>query len=174
MPVVDPTPALLSFQEQLSKGRLVLHRCDLDRDLRVHLDDPNGAARFTYVYLDGKTVTALVMFVPVDPIDGLPCFQAGCAVPEAYRKKGLAQRATLAAMAELQNGLGRNGVPEIFVEAIVAVDNDPSNGVARKVFSPTPKLGTDHVSGEPAYHYVKRLGASTSGPSKGGRRPGRT
>jgi hypothetical protein len=170
VPVVDPTPALLSFQEQFANRRLVLHRGDLDRALRVHLDDAGGSARFTYVYLDGKTVSALAMFVPVDAIDGLPCFQAGCAVPEAYRKKGLAQRVTLAGMAELQNGLARNGVPEICVEAIVAVDNDPSNAVARKVFSPSPKLGTDHVSGEPAYHYVRRLEPSL----KGGHRPGRT
>ena len=64
-----------------------------------------GSPQFTYVRLDGHTVTALVMFVHVQPLKELLCFQLGVAVPEKYRAQGRAKEIVTAATAELQNGL---------------------------------------------------------------------
>lgn len=161
--MTDPTAALESFQSALRRGLLngQLHKGALDPGVCVHRDSPAGAEsmRFTYVRLEGKTVTALVMLVPVDPLDGLPCFQVGVAVPPKYRKRGLAQSTMLAAIAELHAGMSRNGVPAFYVEAVVGVDNEASKRVAEKVLSSTPKQITDEVSGLPALHYAKHVGA---------------
>ena len=151
---------LESFQRALKAGLITnLQRGTLDPKIYVHRDEPNGSPRFTYVRLEGKTVTALVMLVPVEPLEDLPCFQIGYAVPSAHRKQGRAQSAIAAAIAELQAGLGRNGIPAFYVEAVVGADNEASRWVAEKVISASPKSITDQFSGEPALHYVMRVGA---------------
>jgi hypothetical protein len=86
--MTDPFAALESFQEALANGVLSLRQGSIDPELFVHLDHPNSSTRFTYVRLDRRTVTALVMFVLVDPLEGSPCFQIGYAVPERYRAQG--------------------------------------------------------------------------------------
>lgn len=157
--MTDPTQALQSFQGALKSGLITnLQRGALDPKIYVHLDEPNGLPRFTYVRLEGKIVTALVMLVRVEPLDGLPCFQIGYAVPEKYRKQGRARSCIVAAISELAAGLGRNGIPAFYVEAVVGADNEPSMRVAEKVLSSSPKPITDQFSGEAALHYVKRVG----------------
>lgn len=105
--MTDPLAALTSFQAVLETERIPLQPGVIDPTLFVHLDRPTGSPRFTYVRLDRRTVTALVMFAQVPPIKGLPCFQLGVAVPEKYRAQGRAKEIVTAAIAELQNGLGR-------------------------------------------------------------------
>jgi len=61
-------------------------------------------------------------------------------------------------LAELEAGLGRNGVSAFYVEAVVGIDNEPSKRIAEKVLSSNPEQVTDKFSGQPAYHYVKRIG----------------
>ncbi|MCC8432879.1 GNAT family N-acetyltransferase [Reyranella aquatilis] len=156
--MTDPAEGLTSFQAALDADIVTLQKGALDPNIHVHLDHPAGSPRFTYVRLKGKTVTSLVMLVPVDHLDGLPCFQMGCAVPEKFRGQGLAQCTMLAALAELEAGLGRNGVSAFYVEAVVGIDNEPSKRIAEKVLSSNPEQVTDKFSGQPAYHYVKRIG----------------
>ena len=83
--LTDPSDALTSFQQGLQNGDIQLERGELDPELFVHLDHPNEMTRFTYVRLQGRTVTAFVMLVAVEPIEGTPCLQIGYAVPKAYR-----------------------------------------------------------------------------------------
>lgn len=61
--MVDPTKSLQSFQQALLAGTVSIQRCELDEKLVVHLDNPDGAPRFTYARLQGQTVAALVMLV---------------------------------------------------------------------------------------------------------------
>jgi hypothetical protein len=89
--MTDPTDGLKSFQQEIRRGTLKVQRAKSDSDLFVHLDTPLGALRYTYVRLTGKTVTALVMFAMVEPIEGRPCFGVGYAVPKAYRNQGRAK-----------------------------------------------------------------------------------
>ncbi|AWL94116.1 GNAT family N-acetyltransferase [Bradyrhizobium ottawaense] len=156
--MTDPTDSLVSFQQALLDGELDLQRGALDRDLFVHQDRPQGEVRLTYARLEGKKVTALVIAVMSDPIEGLPCFQLGVAVPESHRRMGLAKSAVEAAIAEMKNGLGRNRIPTFYVEAIVGAHNEPSQHVAAAVISSAPTKVTDEVSGMPALHYARKIG----------------
>ncbi|WP_213957102.1 GNAT family N-acetyltransferase [Variovorax sp. dw_954] len=91
-----------------------------------------GIPRMTYVKMDGKTVTAYATFGLVEPCDGLPCFQAGWAVPSAFRNQGRATAIVEAALAEMKRGFGRNRVPTSYIEAVVGEDNAASRRVAER------------------------------------------
>jgi GNAT acetyltransferase-like protein len=155
--MTDPSTALQSFQQALLHGGIQLQRGVLDPDLYVYVDKPNGETRFTYVRLEGKTVTAFVEFAWCQPIEGTPCLAIGYAVPEAHRKEGRAKEAISAALSEMQHGLGRNGLSVFYVEAIVGADNKPSQRVAEQVISDTPLAVTDQTSGLPAFRYLRRI-----------------
>lgn len=155
--MTDPTHSLKSFQEHFSLGVIDVQRGALDRDLFVHQDEPGGTPRLTYVRLTGQTVTALVVFVLTEPIDGVPCFQLGYAVPEVYRSRGMAKATVSAAIAELKNGLGRNGAKPFFIEAIVGSDNAASQKVASETLSVEAEAVKDEVSGLPALRYLVRI-----------------
>jgi hypothetical protein len=83
-------------------------------------------------------VTAFVEFVLSDPIDGTPCFEIGCAVPEAYRNQGRAKNAVVADISELKRGLMGNKISTFYVEAIVSADNNASQHVAAATITTTP------------------------------------
>jgi RimJ/RimL family protein N-acetyltransferase len=151
--MVDPTKSLRSFQQALLSGYVRTQRCELDEKLVVHLDNPNGAPRFTYARLHGQTVAALVMLVLVEPIGGLPCFQLGYAVDEEYRNRGFATEAVLSSIAELKNGLGRSGGTDFCVEAVVGASNKASQRVVEKVGFTSSEEIVDEFSGEPALQY---------------------
>ena len=46
--MVDPTNALISFQQALSKREIAPQRAALQAGVLVLVDDPNGEKRFTY------------------------------------------------------------------------------------------------------------------------------
>lgn len=155
--MTDPTAALVDFQKVFVTEGIPLHPGSIDPALFVRLDKPTGSPRFTYVRLDRRTVTALVMFAQVQPLKGLLCFQLGVAVPEKYRAKGRAKEIVTAAIAELQAGLSRSGIPAFYIEAVVGSDNEPSKRVAAATISAAPIPVTDEVSGLPALHYSRKI-----------------
>jgi hypothetical protein len=156
--MTDPYEGLTSFQQALLNGEISLRSGEVHPDLYLHVDYPNpNVPRFTYVRLDGQMVTALAMITPAEPMDGLRCFQAGVAVPEAHRGKGHAKSIVAAAIAELKHGLARNGIRSFYVKAIVSIDNEPSKRVARSTICEAPSGITDSVSGLPALHYVRKI-----------------
>ena len=155
--MTDPSSALKSFQQELLRGGIPLKRGVLDQELYVHFDRPNGGSRFTYVRLEGRTVTAFVEFALCEPIEGTPRFCIGYAVPEAYRNQGRAKEAIRTAISEMQHGLGRIGLSVFYVEAIVGADNKSSQRVAEQAISDTPVAVTDQISGLPAFKYVRRI-----------------
>jgi RimJ/RimL family protein N-acetyltransferase len=155
--MTDPTTALQSFQQELLRGAMQLRPGVLDKNLYLHVDNPNGQTRFTYVKLKGKkTVTAFVEFATCEPIEGRPCFALGYAVPEAYRKQGRAKEAVSAAMSEMRHGFGRIGMI-FYIEAIVGADNKASQHIAEQLISDTPEAITDEISGLPAFRYVRKI-----------------
>lgn len=160
--MTDPSDALSSFQQALVNGEIQLQRGKIDPDLFVYLDHPNGQPRFTYVRLEQKTVTALVLLVISDPIENVPCFQVGYAVPDSYRNQGRAKSAVDSAIAELKHGFSRNNISTFFVEAIVGIDNEASKHVAAATISNLPVEVTDQFSGLPALHYVRKIDKSTA------------
>ena len=155
--MTDPFAALISFQAALKGGALSLQPGDIDPKVFVHLDQPNGSTRFTYVRFYNRTVVSLAMLVQVQPLEGLPCFQLGYAVPERYRAQGRAKDIAASAVAELERGLTRNGVRTFCIEAIVGTDNEPSMRVATATVSNSPVPITDELSGLPAFHYIRKF-----------------
>lgn len=155
--MTDPMAALTSFQEVFETEGIPLQPGVIDPTLFVHRDQPTGTPRFTYVRLDRRTVTALVMFAQVPPLKGLLCFQLGVAVPEKYRAQGRAKEIVTAATTELQSGLSRSSIPAFYIEAVVGTDNEPSKRVAAATISADPVPITDEFSGLPALHYIRKI-----------------
>jgi hypothetical protein len=155
--MTDPFDALTSFQQAYLNGEISLQAGELDPDLFLHVDHPTGVPRFAYVRFDRQSVTALAMMIPTEPMNGLPSFQVGVAVPEAHRGRGHAKSIVAAAIAELRHGLSRNKISSFYVEAVVSIDNEPSKRVAEATISATPVAVTDEVSGLPALHYVRKI-----------------
>lgn len=153
--MTDPSDALVSFQKAFKLGRIRVRQCKLDRSLYVYDDVAEGTPRSTYVTLEGKTVTALVILGVWEPIDETPCFCIGYAVPVKYRNQGRAKKAVNAAIAELKHAQPVNS--PFFVEAIVGADNKASQRVAEHCISDTPVAVTDQNSGLPAFQYVLRV-----------------
>lgn len=154
--MTDPSNALQSFQQLLLTGKIQLEPGRLDTNLYSYVDKKDGIARFTLVRLEGKTVTAFVVFAQDGTIEGKPCFAIGYAVPEAYRNQGRAKEIVMAALAEMQ-GAFRRLYPEFYVVAIVGADNKFSQRVAEQVISNAPVAVTDQVSRLPAFRYVRRI-----------------
>jgi hypothetical protein len=92
----------------LLDGEISLRAGELDPDLFLYADHLTGVQRLTYVRLNRQTVTAFANVIMTEPMHGLPRFQVGVAVPEAYRGKGYAKSIVAAAIAELRHGLARN------------------------------------------------------------------
>ena len=159
MPMVDPMDALLSFNDALKQNLLQLHKGEIDKDLYVHIDRPEGETRMTYTRIVGKVAFALVTFVQADSVGDEPCFGIGYAVLPTHRGKGIASNLVKAATIELLNGFGRNGVPILHIEAIVGVENYESQRVAEKTISKDRTTANDEHSGEPAFQYINRFKA---------------
>lgn len=155
--MTDPMAALTSFQAVFESESIPLQSGFIDPTLFVHLDHPSGSPRFTYVRVDGDQVTALAMFAQVTAVKGLPCFQLGVAVPEKYRSQGRAKEIVAAAIVELQNGLGRNGITAFYIEAVVGIDNEPSKRVVAATVSADPIEIIDEFSGFPALQYLRKI-----------------
>ena len=155
--MTDPMNALKSFQQELPRGSLKLQQCETDKTLYVHVDQPTGKPRFTYVHLDGKTVTAMAIFALVDPINRTECFHLGYAVAEKYRGQGKGKDIVAAAIKELANGFSRTPITTFYIEAVVGEDNEASHKIAAKLLSGMPTPITDEVSGKPAFQYLKKV-----------------
>ncbi|MET3479851.1 GNAT family N-acetyltransferase [Variovorax atrisoli] len=161
MPLPDVASALKSFQEALIRNTLQVRRGELDREMLVHMDRPDGETRLSYARMDGRTVVALVQFIPCDPVEGEPCFSVGWAVEETRRGQGKAREVVLAALREMRNGFTRAGMNAFWVEAIVGEDNIASQKLAERVISPPVKTGTDSYSGDPIVQYLRRIEAQS-------------
>lgn len=153
--MVDPSLALASFQEALAAGGLRLERGRIDPTVYLHVDHLQGKPRFTYVHMDGQTVTAFASFVPNGTFEGHPNLAVGYAVPERYRNQGRAKAILAAGIAELQNGF--RGHPPFYIEAVVSVNNLASQNVAQEVLGGEPEPIVDNHSDEPALRYAKLL-----------------
>ncbi len=157
--LTDPTPAMVSFQQAIRDGEIVPQSAALDRDVFVYMDNlPSGGTRFAYAQMSGRIVLAFANFVTAGFEQGLPVFQIGVAVPESERGKGRAKHIVSAGIAELKHGLNRaHPGATFYVEAVVGLDNVPSQHVAAAVISDNPKPITDNVSGLPALHYIRKV-----------------
>lgn len=152
--MIDPSDSLSSFQDALNKKLITLSSCVVHPEMKVLLDNAEGTPRITYALLDGQKVKGIAIYVPVEPIDGMPCFGLGYAVAEQYRKQGVATKIVQDSLDEMHAGF-KKAIPKFYVEAIVGIDNEGSNKVASKLLSQEPKACNDSFSGKPAQQYVR-------------------
>lgn len=156
--MIDPFNALISFQEEFSRGHLKLQPGSLYPNLYAYLEMFEGDSfRFTYVRIENSTVIAFVNFVRCEPIQRTPSVQIGYAVPKAYQNRGLAKNTIKMAISELQYGWRRAGIATFYVEAIVGAENKPSQRVAEQVISSKPVSISDEFKGLPAFQYIKKV-----------------
>jgi hypothetical protein len=64
-------------------------------------------------------------------------------------------------MADMQQGLVRNGFPEFYLEVIVGADNPASQRIAERIISDKREVITEGISGLPAFRYVCKLKQSS-------------
>ena len=91
------------------------------------------------------------------PLKAFHASKLGTLSPTAYRNKGHAQNAVGAAIAELEQGLARNKISTVYVEALVGIDNEASKHVADATIASAPVEVIDQVSGLPALYYVRKI-----------------
>ena len=155
--LVNPMDALKQFEPALKAGHIAVQQGDVDPDVWVHLDHPNGQVRFTYARIKNGIVNAIALLTPAGVHEGLPVFQLGYAVPQHLRKRGYAKDIVNAAIAEFRNGMGRNGVPAFYIEAVVGVDNIGSQKVAEAILGAQFDTGNDDESGEAVIQYMLKV-----------------
>lgn len=154
MKIAGSMDALVSLQRGVRRC-VPTQRCDLSPRVRVILDQPSGVLRYTYARIEHVRVIALSLFVRHEPIDDVPCFNLGYAVPEAYRNRGWASEIVEQAIQELRQGFGQHGAKSFYAEAVVGKNNLSSLRVASKVISNISVEGTDSESGEPVFAYTR-------------------
>ena len=100
MTTINPYVALISFQEEFNKKRIIPKLINPNKNYYLEFDRPNGIPRFTYAFIIPNKVSprfksevrAICQVVPVEPyFDGKAVFQIGCAVLEKYQNQGLAK-----------------------------------------------------------------------------------
>lgn len=156
-PMTDPMDALKSFRQAVADGDIAPIEAESHDDLLAYFDRPEGVHRFTYALRKGGEIAAIAIFAKAEPIDGVQCMGVGYAVIESFRSKGYGAEVVRKSFDEVRLQSRKVGVTHLYVEAVVSIDNEPSNRIARKLFSAEPKAGTDQVSGQPSFQYIRKL-----------------
>ena len=149
--------ALRSFEPALKAGEISVQPGEVDHEVFVHLDHPNGEPRVTYVRFKNGSVISLAIVIPAEPYKSERCFQIGYAVPQHLRKRGLAKDIARAAIAEFSAAMSRNGIDSFYIEAIVGTKNVASQKVAESIFSKPVTESVDKHSSEPILQYMLRI-----------------
>lgn len=154
--IVNPADSLVNFQHALLHGLIQLSSCVIHPEMKVLFDNAEGTPRITYAFVDEKVVRGVAIYVPVDSVDGKPCFAVGYAVADEYKNQGVGTQLLQSSIEEMQAGF-RATFPDFYIEAIVGVDNIPSNKLAQKIISRTSNPGSDAYSGKPINQYLKYI-----------------
>ncbi|QHC91395.1 N-acetyltransferase [Pseudomonas chlororaphis] len=155
--ITDPYKGLSSFQKALLSGSIKPKRCAVRRDLYFLRDRPTpDTIRMTYAMIVGRQVKAIAIYIEAEPNEGKRCFGVGYAVATPFRRQGLAKAILSSSMEEFELLLAPQlPEPGFYLEAIIGVDNEPSNRVAKQLISQEPEAIFDGESGLPALHYIK-------------------
>jgi hypothetical protein len=154
---LDMMKALAERQVALLHGDLHLRSAaSLSGLLACERSDDAGPV-LSYILVEGKKVTALVNFRPIDPIEGMTAYNIELAVPEDRRGSGRGGDAVAAALLELRHELANTDTAAFYVQAIVETDNPVSMRIAEQTISESSEPTTDLYSGKPALRYLRRL-----------------
>jgi len=153
--MTDPMDGLRSFQQALTDKLIAPQICKENTQLFILEDKAEGKYRLTYAKISQGEAQAIVMFVPVEPINGKACFNVGYAVDPQHRNQGAGASILQESIEEMRTGLGRHGVGSYYLEAVVSPTNVASIKIAEKHLSAAPEKIIDQVSGENALQYLR-------------------
>jgi RimJ/RimL family protein N-acetyltransferase len=154
--IIDIEPVRKQFQEALERKLISPKECKGTPGMFFLHDDAGGKARVSYAYIEEGLVLCLVAFIQVENYNEKVCMNIGYAVAPDYRGKGLGARRVQEAMSHLVVYLSEQSIREFYIEAVVGIENEPSNRIASKLISKKPKRTIDQVSGQPAFQYFKK------------------
>ncbi len=113
-----------------------------------------------YLFLPGVKAqlfqSGIVMAGGTGEVDGFPCIAVGYAVPGKWRNRGAAKQILKDVVDDQICQAKKNGLGAVYVEAVVDVDNLPSQRVAAAVLGGVQERITDRISGRPAFRYTAR------------------
>lgn len=155
--MTDPMTSFRSFQSAFVEGLISPQECRLGQNLYMLQDDANGSLRMTYAKILNRKVIAAVSFVLVEPLNGTPCFACGYSVDPEHRNQGVGTALMEESIAEITRGFGQHVDGQFYIEAVVGVENLPSNKIARKILEDVENQVVDQVSGEDAFRYVRLI-----------------
>lgn len=158
--MANPHYGMVSFQQELIRGRLVLGAVEGFQDLYSYMDEPTpGEPRLTYARLtpDRRYVTAYLSCIMNGYVEGIPCVSIGYAVPEELRNNGLAKAILRDVIKDQLFHARLGGHESVYFEAVVDVTNLASQRVATTVLKSTPENMLDTASGRPAFRYTAHV-----------------
>ena len=156
--MTDPHQSLLSLQEHVSNGTVILKHCPIHQHLLYFDYNPPGEDYSrTYCLLDEETVIAILAYTFLPPCNEVPVIQIGYAVNEKSRGTGKAKEIIGLVLEELQAELDGTDLQSLYVEAVVGIENISSQHVAAKMLSTNPKPCKDALSDSDALHFRKLL-----------------
>ena len=157
---IDVMDALNGFEDALNRREIHIQPGDVDQNISVHLDRPDGVSRrFTYAF--GTTgedigkdfeVACVAVMVEEPSRDGISTWGASYAVAPRHRKQGFGTNIFAIACRELHAGLQRNGTNKVRIVVVIDEDNTASIRIAEKFFGPEGQLFTSH-DGSKVFRY---------------------
>lgn len=160
--MVDPHEGFLDFQRALEEGRIKLEEIEPANNLyRYHELKGAGGQRMAYVSLgsDNQTITAYAVCALNGYIDGCPILALGYATPANLRNQGKASKIVKEVVRDTGREARRLGLPKMYIEAVVDIENIPSQRVAEKALGVKPDLCVESISGRPARRYLLEVSA---------------
>lgn len=109
----------------------------------------------TYAMITGRQVKAVAIYIECEPNKGKRSFDVGYAVAAPFRGQGLAKAVVTSTLEEFTLMTSPQlSEPGFYLEAVVGVDNERSQSVARQLINQTYTEIVDSASGQTALHYI--------------------
>lgn len=164
MDMSDPHIGMVSFQNALDNGELSPGPVRGYQHLYSYIDQPDPeTVRLTYVRLNPERskVQSFVCCIRNGFVKGHPVVAVGYAVPEALRNQGHAKRILADVVQDQVSQAGKNGIRELYVEAIIDITNIASQRVAGTILTGSRDQLEEGASGLPAVRFTSRFDTAT-------------
>lgn len=152
--MVNPLEALNALQDYIKKGSAPLEICQSDSRYHYVLDVVGGKNRFSCFEIRQGVIAAYVGLVNVGTEMGIQRFQIGYAVIEQERSKGLGAAIVNASITELLRVVRGFGIYQVYIEAVIALNNIHSINLSKKCINSEYEEIIDEYSGEEALYFI--------------------
>ncbi|GAD79496.1 hypothetical protein [Vibrio ezurae] len=123
-----------AFQKALNTNRIDVAKGELNSDMLVYLDQPEGETRYTYALMaSGTRVKAICIATVKDASAENLCLDVQIATFHKFRQQGHATAVFEKALDELKNGLSRNNIHSFSMTFAVDGDNIAGHALCEKL-----------------------------------------